>query len=159
MGERTPHLDADARGVFFGLSAIHDKRDMLRAVMEGVVFSLCDCMGIIKNMGVDPKTVYASGGGAASTLWRQMLADAFNMPVSVNNSVQGGAMGVAILAGVGSGIYPNIPDTCRRFISEKKRSEPNKESAAVYEKTYRLYENLYTALKDSFKTLADINNG
>ena len=83
MGERTPHLDADARGVFFGLSAIHTKKDMLRAVMEGVIYSLCDCMNIIRSMGCEPELIYASGGGGNSKLWRQMMADAFEKNISV----------------------------------------------------------------------------
>ena len=156
MGERTPHLDPDARGVFFGLSAIHEKKDMMRAVMEGVIYSLCDCMTILREMGVQPETVYASGGGANSTLWRQMMADGFNMPISVNSSVQGGAMGVAILAGVGAGLYPNVPDTCAKFISEKKRTEPDAATAALYAKSLKLYDGLYTALKGSYKELAKL---
>ncbi|MEG0900901.1 MAG: FGGY-family carbohydrate kinase, partial [Clostridia bacterium] len=75
MGERTPHLDPDCRGVFFGLSAMHHKRDLLRAVMEGVSYSLNDCLNVLGEMGVKPARMLACGGGGRSAVWRQMLAD------------------------------------------------------------------------------------
>ena len=77
MGERTPHLDPDCRGVFFGLSAIHTKQDMLRAVMEGVTYSLRDCYDILLEMDIHPEQMMACGGGGTSALWRQMLADLY----------------------------------------------------------------------------------
>lgn len=154
MGERTPHLDPDCRGVFFGLSAMHTKKDMLRAVMEGVIFSLTNCMDIIKDMtGTVPETVYASGGGGNSSLWRGMMADSFDMPISRNNSKEGGALGVAILAGVAAGLYKSVPDACAALIREKDSTVPNPENTAVYNKYYSLYNKLYTDLKDSFKML------
>ena len=154
MGERTPHLDPDARGVFFGLSAIHTKPDMLRAVMEGVIFSLRDCIGIIRGMGTEPGTVLASGGGGNSTLWRQMMADAFGMNVSVSNSKQGGALGVAILAGVGAGIYDSVPSACAELIAVSKTAFFNAENAEMYDKNYKLYGELYERLRPCFKELA-----
>ena len=77
MGERTPHLDPDARGVFFGLSAIHTRKDMLRAVMEGVAYSLNDCLSVFHEMGITINDMMACGGGGTSPLWRQMLADLY----------------------------------------------------------------------------------
>jgi xylulokinase len=154
MGERTPHLDPDARGVFFGLSAIHTKTDMLRAVMEGVIFSLRDCIGIIRGMGTEPETVLASGGGGNSTLWRQMMADAFGMDISVSNSKQGGALGVAILAGVGAGIYKSVPSACAELIGVRETTVFNAEDAKIYDRNYKLYAELYERLRPCFKTLA-----
>lgn len=154
MGERTPHLDPDARGVFFGLSAIHTRADMIRAVMEGVTYSLCDCLNIIRGMtGSEPEKIYASGGGGSSPLWRQMMADAFNAGISRNNSKEGGALGVAILAGVGAGMYKSVPEACDALISEKDVTKPIAENTAVYAKYYDLYTRLYRDLKDDFKLL------
>lgn len=153
MGERTPHLDPDARGVFFGLSAIHGKPDMLRAVMEGVIYSLCDCMNIIKGMGTEPGTVFASGGGGNSKLWRQMMADAFGMNISVSSSKQGGALGVAILAGVGAGIYDSVPSACAAIIGTRETTVYNADNTKIYKKYYKLYGDLYERLRPCFKAL------
>ena len=154
MGERTPHLDSDARGVFFGLSAMHGRADMLRAVMEGVTFSLLDCMNIIRELGTDPNFVYASGGGGNSKLWRQMMADAFNVRIAQNSSREGGALGVAILAGVGAGVYDSVAGAAERLIHETTSLDPVAETVAKYEKVYALYDKLYTDLRDSYKQLA-----
>lgn len=153
MGERTPHLDPDARGVFFGLSAIHGKSDMLRAVMEGVIYSLCDCINIIRGMGTEPETVLASGGGGNSKLWRQMMADAFGMNISVSNSKQGGALGVAILAGVGAGIYESVPSACAALIGVKETTVYDAGNTKIYNKYYKLYGELYERLRPCFKAL------
>lgn len=156
MGERTPHLDPNARGVFFGLSAIHEKRDMMRAVMEGVVYSLCDCMDVLRELGINPSAVFAAGGGGNSKLWRQMLADAFGMKISVSSSKQGGALGVAILAGVGAGIYKSVPEACDALISEASSTEPDAANTALYSRIHSLYKKLYADLRGDFKELAAI---
>jgi len=123
MGERTPHLDPNAKGVFFGLSAKHEKPDMIRAVMEGVVYSLKDCLEIIKEMGVNVSEVRASGGGGKSPLWRQMQADIFGTEITTINSSEGPALGVAILAGVGAGIYSSVMEACDKVISVKTKQQ------------------------------------
>ena len=105
MGERTPHLNPDCRGVFFGLSAIHTKADMLRAVMEGVSYSLLDCLDVLREMHVDVSEMMACGGGGKSRIWRQMLADMYGCEVKTIKAQEGPALGVAILAGVGAAIY------------------------------------------------------
>ena len=157
MGERTPHLDPDARGVFFGLNAMHTKKDMLRSVMEGVIFSLCDCMDIIKDMtGSAPETVYASGGGGNSTLWRQMMADAFGMDIARNNSKEGGALGVAILAGVGAGLYSSVAEACDALIAKRDITAFDADVNATYTRALELYRRLYNSLKDDFKLLSGI---
>jgi len=148
MGERTPHLDPYARGVFFGLSAKHTKAHMLRAVMEGVAFSLKDCMEIIKEMGIDATEVRASGGGGKSPLWRQMQADVFGVDVNTTNSSEGGALGVAILAGVGTGVYSSVTQACEAVIATK---ETQKANVGIYNKNYNKYKKLYISLKDNFK--------
>ena len=151
MGERTPHLDPNARGVFFGLSAMHTKRDMLRSVMEGVGFSLKDCMEIIKDMGIEASQVRASGGGGRSRLWRQILSDMFACNIVTIKSSEGGALGVALLAGVGTGVYNSIQEACDAVVRVKSVQEPDSGNAAVYSKIYGVYKALYVQLKQCFK--------
>ena len=156
MGERTPHLDANCRGVFFGLSAIHTKRDMIRAVMEGVSYSLRDCMEVLKEMGVVSNEMLACGGGGTSPLWRQMLADLYGCPVKTVASKEGPALGVAILAGVGCGLYPSVEEACRKVIRTNEPQLPDLCAHEAYEHFYAVYRSLYPALKDSYKALASL---
>ncbi|MCD6321561.1 MAG: xylulokinase, partial [Clostridiales bacterium] len=156
MGERTPHLDPDARGVFFGLSAAHNKAHLIRAVLEGVAYSLRDCMEIIRGMGIETSQVRASGGGGKSPLWRQMQADMFRTDICTINSSEGPALGVAILAGVASGIYKDVVTACDEIIRVEKTQSTNEDSAAVYDKFYKVYGNLYSHLKDDYKEITRI---
>lgn len=153
MGERSPLLDPDCRGAFIGLSGIHTKRDLLRSVMEGVTYSLRDCYEVLKEMGVHIDEMMACGGGGTSPLWRQMLADVYNCQVNTVQS-EGPALGVAILAGVGVGMYPSVPEACARFLSKDKTCEPISENVPQYEHFYKIYSKLYGNLKDSFHMLA-----
>lgn len=154
MGERTPHLDPDARGVFFGLSAMHTKKDMLRAVMEGVSYSLRDCVEVFRQMNINVSDMMACGGGGTSPIWRQMLADLYNCPVKTAFSKEGPALGVAILAGVGAGLYSSVPEACHAIIKTDKVQEPIPEDVPKYEEFYQLYTEIYPALKAEFKKLA-----
>lgn len=156
MGERTPHLDADCRGMFFGLSAMHTRRDLLRAVMEGVSYSLRDCLGVLNEMGVNPEQMLACGGGGKSPLWRQMLADVFNCPVATTVNTEGPALGVAILAGVGAGLYKSVPEACRAMIHVNPAQEPIQENVPQYAKVYEVFKMLYPANKDVFKALGKL---
>ena len=156
MGERTPHLDPDCRGVFFGLSAIHTRKHLLRAVMEGVAYSLCDCNQILKEMGVEVTRMMACGGGGKSPNWRQMLADLYNCPVKTVKQDEGPALGVAILAGVGCGIYPSVEAACDELLSTASSTEPIPEETEIYTRYHQLYQTLYTSLKNDFKTLAGL---
>ncbi|WP_346890860.1 xylulokinase [Clostridium sp. UBA3887] len=153
MGERTPHLNPKAKGVFFGLSAAHTKNEMLRAVIEGVSYSLLDCMEIIKDTGMNPTNVMVSGGGGKSELWRQILADMFNCKVSTNKSSEGPALGVALLAGVGTGVYKDIDEACSIAISEKSVQFPKEENSLVYKRYYEIYKKIYDDLKGTFELL------
>lgn len=156
MGERTPHLDPDARGVFFGLSAIHTRRDMLRAVMEGVTYSLRDCVEVFREMNVNVSDMTACGGGGSSTLWRSMLADLYNCSVKTTASKEGPALGAAILASVGAGLYDSVPEACAEIVRADKIQAPTAENVPEYEKYYQLYRDIYPALKEKFKVLANI---
>lgn len=154
MGERTPHLDPDCRGVFFGLSAIHTKAHMLRAIMEGVSYSLADCNDILGEIGVEVEQMMACGGGGKSPVWRQMLADLYNCMVKTVKQTEGPALGVAILAGVGCGIYASVEDACEKIIHESLHNSPDSGQSAIYQKYHLLYQDLYHSLKDQFKQLS-----
>ncbi len=154
MGERTPHLDANARGVFFGLSAIHSKSDLIRSVMEGVTYSLRDCLEVFREMDIPVSTMTACGGGGTSGLWRQMLADLFDCPINVSDSREGPALGAAILAMVGTGLYGSVPEACHAVVRNKQACQPDPEAVPVYEKYYQLYGRLYPQLKEQFAELS-----
>lgn len=156
MGERTPHLNPNCRGVFFGLSAIHTKADMLRAVMEGVSYSLTDCLDVLQEMKVSVNEMMACGGGGKSRIWRQMLADMYGCEVKTIKAQEGPALGVAILAGVGAGIFKDVPSACKTFIEQDTWCQPEPAAQAYYEKGHKLYKKLYTELKDSFDVLASL---
>ena len=155
-GERTPHLDPNARGVFFGLSTMHKKRDMLRAVMEGVSYSLRDCVDVMREMNINVSDMMACGGGGTSPLWRQMLADLYGCPVKTTLNKEGPALGVALLAAVGAGLYSSVPEACRAVIKPEKIQEPVEENTREYEKVYAMYRRLYPAMKQSFAELAEM---
>ncbi len=156
MGERTPHLDPDCRGVFFGLSAIHTRKDMLRAVMEGVSYSMKDCNDILKEMGVEVADMMACGGGGRSAVWRQMLADMYGCTVKTVAAKEGPALGVAILAGVGAGIYESVEAACDRMIHTDKSCDAVPEHTAKYNAYHEIYKNLYGCLKEQYRELAKL---
>lgn len=155
MGERTPHLDPDCRGVFFGLSAMHQKRDMIRAVLEGVSYSLRDCLEVISGMDTPIDVMRACGGGSGP-LWRQMLADIYNCEVSTIVSKEGPALGVALLAGAGTGVYKNVEEACSIAVLTKDTASPDVQRHKDYESYYQLYRSIYPSLKDHFKTLSKL---
>ena len=155
-GERTPHLDPNARGAFIGLSAMHKKKDLIRAVMEGVSYSLRDCVEVMREMNVNVSDMMACGGGGSSPLWRQMLADLYGCPVKTTQNKEGPALGVALLAAVGAGIYSSVPEACRAVIKADKVQQPIAENTEKYEKVYALYRELYPALKQSYEKLAQL---
>jgi xylulokinase len=157
MGERTPHLDPYAKGVFFGLTARHRRQEMIRCVMEGVSYSLLDCISIIREMGVSSSEVRASGGGGRSLLWRQIQADMFETDIVTVNSSEGGALGVALLAGVGTGVYKSVPEACDAVIKVTTRQKPVEANSKAYKQYYPIYKNLYAALKPSFRDVAAIS--
>ncbi len=156
MGERTPHLDPDCRGVFFGLSAMHTRAHLLRAVMEGVVYSLKDCAGILSGLGVSFNEMLACGGGGKSAVWRQMLTDGYECPVVTLETDEGPALGVAILAGVGTGLYSSVEDACKKLIKQNNPIYPVETNVKKMNKIYEVYKNLYPQLKDSFKMLKEV---
>ncbi len=156
MGERSPLLDSNARGAFIGLSAIHTRKDLLRAVMEGVTYSQRQNLDVLRQMHVAPETMLACGGGAKSPFWRKMMADVFNMPVKTVKNTEGPALGAAILAGVAAGIYKDIPTACAQVIRENEPLNPGTAEHNAYERVYSVYESLYPALKGAYSELAQL---
>lgn len=156
MGERSPILDSDARGAFLGLSAMHTKRDLTRAVLEGVTYSQRQCLDVFREMGVPIGQMMACGGGAASPFWRQMLADVYGCPVQTVASREGPALGAAILAGVGAGVWKSVGEGCEAVIRLNPAQEPDPAAGAAYEPFYRLFSSLYPALAQPFHTLATL---
>lgn len=154
MGERTPHLDPDARGGFFGLTARHGRHDMVRAVPESVAYSLRDCLGKLRETGVAVSQVRESGGGGKSALWRQMQADVFGLDVVTLNNSEGAAYGAALLAGVGACIWPSVEAACDAGIRVAGRDRPDSGRKAAYEAYYAVFRRLYPALKDLSHELA-----
>src|SRR4029077_13819800 len=124
MGERTPHLDATARGGWIGLTASHRRADLIRSLIEGVSYSQKDCRDIVESLGVQVSSVRASGGGAKSPFWRQVLADVFAKPVVTMASQEVSDLGVALLAMVGTGEYASVPEVCGAVLAEAARVEP-----------------------------------
>jgi len=153
MGERTPHLDSAARGVFFGISARHTRSHFVRAIMEGVSFSQADCLKLLEGLGIPVAEVRASGGGAKSRLWRQMLADIFNRPIVTIQANEGPAFGAALLAGAGIGVYSSVEEACRVTIRATGTQQPLLDNVGRYARFYDLYRKLYPSLKENFRDL------
>jgi xylulokinase len=147
QGERTPHLDAYARGGWIGLSAIHDRRHLVRSVLEGVAFSLKDCFAILNEQGLAIHQVRATGGGAKSPVWRQIIADILNVELVTTNAQEGPAFGAALLAGAASGVYASVEQACEATIKVAERTSPDPARAALYAEAYKTYQALYPALK------------
>lgn len=148
-GERTPYMDPDARGMFFGMTLAHEQRHFLRAVMEGVTFGLRDCMEILLSLGIDADTIIASGGGAASPLWLQIQADILKRPIRVSTVSEQACLGACILAGVGTGIFSGVEEACGRFVTMSDAVwEPIPENSAIYDERYEVFKKLYAQTKD-----------
>ena len=152
-GERTPHADPDARGVFFGLSFRHTNAHMARAVIEGATFSLRECLDLLCGLGQSCARVRVSGGGSRSAFWRQMMADVFGTEIVEVNVTQGAAYGAALLAGVGTGIYANAEQACERTVRETGSTKPGP-NAGEYAESYERYRALYPALAPEFRRAA-----
>jgi xylulokinase len=147
MGERTPHLDAAARGGWIGLTAKHTRADLIRSLLEGVAYSQKDCLDIIEGMGARVESVRLSGGGARSAFWRQMFADVFARRVTMLETEEGSAYGAALLSMVGTGQYSSVVEVCTAAVRETVSLTPRSDEAAVYSRGHRTYQALYPAFK------------
>jgi xylulokinase len=155
-GERCPYPDPLARGAFVGLTLRHTQAHLTRAVVEGVTFGLADSLRLVRDLGIRIDEVRAVGGGARSAVWRQILADVFETEITLINSSEGGAFGVALLAGVGIGRWASAREACDATLKVTTRVQPSKDAGVRrrYADMYARYRELYPALKDSFAKLS-----
>ena len=154
-GERTPHPDPLARGAFVGLTVRHELGHMARAVMEGVAFGLRDSVELMA-AEMELGEVRVSGGGASSDLWLRIIADVIGLPVRVVGTAESAAHGAAMLAAVGAGAFDSVAEACDAAVELGEFTEPGPDGA-VYDEVYRVYRDLYPALRVSFHRLSGLD--
>jgi xylulokinase len=147
MGERTPHLDPNARGALVGITPSHRRKDVIRAILEGVAFSLKDTFSIFDELKVPVAQIRLGGGGARSRLWRQIQADVYGNEVELVAAEEGAAYGAAILAAVGAGQFKSVDEACDAVIHVAARVAPNPSASALMQKNYATFRHLYPALR------------
>jgi xylulokinase len=155
-GERTPHADPLARGAFVGITLKHTRGHLVRAVLEGVTYSLRDSLSIIEEQGVTVKQIRASGGGAKSAFWRQMQADVLGKSVVTMAADEGPAYGVALLAAVGAGEYKNVVEACDATVKTTGETKSRAGVRKHYDAAFPEYQQLYRSLRDDFRAIARI---
>ncbi|MFB0918403.1 MAG: xylulokinase [Clostridiaceae bacterium] len=156
MGERSPHNDENARGAFLGLSLTTSRADMTQAVLEGVAFALKDSLEIIEDAGVTVDYSTLCGGGAKSELWQRILANVLDIEIGILENEEGPALGSALLAAVGSGLFPDIETACREIVKIKKTIKPEKETVKKYKELYEIYKKGYYSVKAINDSLSKI---
>ncbi len=147
MGERTPHLDPNARAALVGLTASHTRAHVIRAILEGVAYSLKDSFTIFDEMKIPVTSIRLGGGGARSPLWRQIQADVYGRGVEIVAAEEGAAYGAAILAGTGAGGWSSVEQACDAIVKVAKRIAPNPQDSATMQNAYRTYRKIYPALR------------
>ncbi len=155
-GERTPYPDADARGVFFGMTLRHKREHFTRAALEGVAYALNDSFQIFKELGIPISQVRAGGGGAKSSVWRQIQADITGQAHVTLAVDEGPAFGAALIAAVGTGAYATVADACAATVQTASVTKPVPAAHAKYGEYYAVYQALYPALKDQFAAISAI---
>ena len=150
MGERTPHLDSNARGALVGLTASHTRAHVVRAVLEGVAFSLRDTFTLFREMKVPVTSIRLGGGGARSPLWRQIQADVYGHAVEIVEAEEGAAYGAALLAGVGAGLWPTVDAACAATVRVASRVTPQPAAVATLNASYSAFRQIYPATKGFF---------
>jgi xylulokinase len=145
FGERTPHLDPNARAAFVGVTASHTEGHFIRAILEGVAYSMRDTLTLFAELRVPVKAIRLGGGGARGPLWRQIQADVYGHPVELLEAEEGGAFGAALLAGTGIGVWESVETACAATVRVAETIEPK--HAAVMDEGYKEYRRIYPALK------------
>ena len=148
MGERTPYCDPNARAALVGLAASHTRADIIRAILEGVAFSLKDSFTIFREMNLPVQRIRLGGGGARSGLWRQIQADVYGRTVEIVMAEEGAAYGAAILAGAGAGAWKSVDEACDAVVQTAQQIVPEPENVLVLEQAYRAYRRIYPALRE-----------
>lgn len=156
QGERTPHADGNARGVWFGLAASHTRSHLIRSVMEGITYGLRDCLEPIRALGIEVPQLRALGGGARNRFWCQLQADILNVDIALLAVDEGPALGAALLAGVGAGVFPDVQTAADRCVALREVLRPDPQAAAAYAERFAFYQSLYPALKDRFARAASL---
>jgi xylulokinase len=146
MGERTPHLDPNARAALIGLTASHTRAHVIRAILEGVAYSLKDSFTIFQEMKIPVTSIRLGGGGARSPLWRQIQADVYGHPVEILAAEEGAAYGAAILAGVGARAWKSVDEACDSVLRVASKVGPNAKDSAHMQRGYATYRKIYPAL-------------
>ena len=150
MGERTPYLDPNARAALVGLAADHTRAHIVRAILEGVAFSLKDSLTIFQELGIPVRAIRVGGGGARSPVWRQIQAEVYGQPVETVQAEEGAAYGAALLAGVGAGVWATVDAACDAVVRVAKRTAPNRDASRVMQEMYGKYRRIYPALSEIF---------
>ncbi len=154
-GERTPHMNSKARGMFFGLTPRHNRAHMSRAIMEGITFALRDCIETMEQLGIPICKVIASGGGAKSRLWQQIQADVFGRDIYTTKITEQACTGAAMAAGIGYGVYSDINEACDVVVRmNKEYVQPIKENVEYYNQSYNIYRQLYLSNKHLFSAMS-----
>jgi xylulokinase len=147
MGERTPHCDPTVRAALVGLAAQHTRGHVVRAVLEGVAFSLRDTFEIFNELRLPIESVRVGGGGARSAVWRQIQADVYDHAVQTVKAEEGAAYGAAVLAGVGAGLWPSVDEACDAIVKTSTETAPDARSAAIMKERYEQFSRVYPALR------------
>ena len=147
LGERTPHLDPEVRAAFACISSNHTAAHFVRAVLEGVAYSLQDTLALFAELGIPVSAIRLGGGGARGALWRKIQAGIYGQAVEVLVAEEGGAFGCALMAGVGAGHWANLDEACAQGIQVAQRIEPDPADLAAYKTGYAHWRKLYPALK------------
>lgn len=154
LGERSPHWNPLARAAFVGLAMPHSRAELVRAVLEGVAFNLRHIVDILRGQGAKVEAMRIIGGGGKSALWRQILADVYNLPIlRPSLSAEATALGAAIAGGVGVGLYPDY-GVARDLIPVTAAEKPNPDTRPRYEALYELFKESYIALEPIYQKLA-----
>ena len=155
-GERTPHRDADAKGVFFGLTGRHGRGHLVRAVLEGITYAMNDSLEIVRELGLQIDEIRATGGGAKSPFWLQLQADIYGAPVVTVDASEGPAYGAALMAAVGVDLFSDLVTAAETLVRVTSAVEPDEKHKAIYRDFYQVFKGLYPSLKEHFKTTSTI---
>jgi xylulokinase len=150
-GAMTPTWNADARGVFFGLSLAHERGHMIRALLEGTAYGLKDNVDRMVEIGLQPQEIRAVSGGAKGRVWLQIKADVTGLPVSVPHELETTALGAALIAGVSCGLFSDLHEGAQACVGVATYVEPNTAHRAVYDDAYALYREVYNVLQGPFR--------